>query len=152
MPDPKPTYFELQDNIGVDDAGNLQPLHQESLTLVVFYEAADGSVAQSTESHAIEPAEKIMAAQVVRARIIPDTRIIESHDGRVDEHLRRHPNAYREIDPPTKKHLEAAVKATQDAREHATEFGPNGELKDEARGQATAAIPTVPTNDDARGE
>src|SRR5581483_6018548 len=106
--DSKLRYFELLDNIGVDNAGNLEPLvhagHQVGVPVLT-------PLGMTEEVHTVilEPADHL--GREANARVIPDTRIVEVRDPIAAAAIAGS-GAYREIDKPTKAHIEKAQKET----------------------------------------
>lgn len=113
MPETPSRFFELAAEHGRDHADNLQPLTQVgvSMPVVRMIHTAKGERIPSVVSHslAIDPADRLEDAL---ARIIPDTRIIETASPQVASALLAC-GQYQEIDQPSKKQLAAAEKETK---------------------------------------
>ena len=100
---PNTRHFKLKDHVGVDDAGNLEPIQVVGV-LVIQPTMRDGEVVDDPQTLEVKP--------------IPGTRVVATRDPRIVDGLLASGN-FDEIDAPSKKDLDAARKTTQPHREAA---------------------------------
>lgn len=100
MPD---TYLELNDDVGVDADGNLEPIHEIGVAVNI---------------PTIKNGELVDIAQRTTVNAIPGTRIVKTNDPAIVSALLGS-GQYHETDAPSKTDLSKARKDTTDAREAA---------------------------------
>ncbi|HET6502104.1 MAG TPA: hypothetical protein VFG87_15215 [Amycolatopsis sp.] len=104
-------YFELRSEHGVDHANNLQPIVDFGLSMPAARQTSDGLILPTaTERVSIQPAPNLTDELV--ARVIPNTRIVETIDPRVADAIRA-VGLFDEIDKPSKTAIAAAEKETR---------------------------------------
>ena len=151
---PETNHFRLLDHIGVTADEQPEPLVEERVTRdrpIMVDDGKGGQIPTTTsETVSIQPAASIGAADLVQARIIPGTRIVESRDPIIDAALRGF-GKYEQIDSPIKKDIDAAVKETRDSVERAKGFDDLGFERSEQRAEEAAARAAESSNE-SKGE
>jgi hypothetical protein len=98
MPD---RHFRLLDHIGLDAAGNPEPIHEVGLAVLI---------------PTMKGGEIVDVPERITLNAAPGTRVLKTDDPRVASALLSS-GQYEEIDPPSKRELAKERAVTQDARE-----------------------------------
>jgi hypothetical protein len=109
MPETESRFFELADHHGRDHDNNPEPLAQVGVAIAVPTMTKAGIITDRSHGLRIEPAAAL--TKTTFARIIPDTRIVETTSHQVASALLAC-GQYAEIDPPTKADIAAHEKRT----------------------------------------
>lgn len=104
-------HFELRSATGVDHAGNLEPLVDIGLSIPVPQLSSGGTVLE-TASHNVKIAPGERLSREKRARILPNTRILETDDVRIAMGLEA-TGLFDRIDAPTKTKIGEGEKETR---------------------------------------
>ena len=110
MPDnTESRFFELADHHGRDYAGNPEPIQEVGVSIATPTMTKSGTLTEV--SHALVIVQAAALTEKLVARVIPNTRIIETSSHQVASALLSC-GQYQEIDPPTKAHIAKHEKAT----------------------------------------
>lgn len=107
-------YFELRPDVGCDPDGCPQPIASYGVVHSGPPTMVEGEVVDVDQTTTIGVADAI---GILRARIIPNTRIVEAADDRLAGVLANPQSPFVEIEPPTADQLAKAEEATRDHRE-----------------------------------
>src|SRR4051794_21298768 len=104
-------HLRLLDHIGVDEAGNPEPIHEVGLAVLVPT-MKDGQIVDVAERVTLRPA--------------PGTRVLKTDDPRVADALLQS-GQYEEIDAPSQRQLAKERAETEDARKAPPTTSEDGE-------------------------